>query len=110
MNPRISDNFAFLQGQFPFATDAAHMAEQHVFGDPRASIFHSRRALERLVMRIFRLDASLTRPDDEKLAVFMHDEGFRQAMPEEVWEKANYIRDAGNVAVHRKGNPIERHP
>ena len=105
MNPSLSDNFAFLQGQFPFATDAAHMAEQHVFGDPRASIFHSRRALERLVMRVFRIDASLTRPDDEKLAVFLHDEGFRQVMPEEVWEKANYIREAGNVAVHRKGNP-----
>ena len=105
MNPRISDNFAFLQEQFPFATEAAHMAETHVEGDPRASIFHSRRAVERLVMRVFRIDPALIRPDDEKLSVFMHDPAFREAMGEAVWQKADYIRDAGNVAVHRKSTP-----
>ena len=44
----ISANFAFLKQEFPHAAESASYAERHVYGDPRASCFHARHALERL--------------------------------------------------------------
>ena len=34
-------------------------AERHVYGDPRASCFHARHALERLVKRVYKVDKTL---------------------------------------------------
>ena len=44
----ISANFAFLTQEFPHVAESAGFAEQHVYGDPRASCFHARHALEQL--------------------------------------------------------------
>ena len=55
----ISANFAFLKQEFPHAAESASYAEQHVYGDPRASCFHARHALERLVMRVYKVDKTL---------------------------------------------------
>ena len=44
----ISANFAFLKQEFLHASESATYAEHHVYGDPRASCFHARHALERL--------------------------------------------------------------
>ena len=46
----ISENFAFLKQEFPHAAESASFAERHVYGDPRASCFHARHALERLLI------------------------------------------------------------
>ena len=35
----ISANFAFLTQEFPHVAESAGFAEQHVYGDPRASCF-----------------------------------------------------------------------
>ena len=45
----ISENFTFLKQEFPHAAESATYAERHVYGDPRASCFHARHALQRLV-------------------------------------------------------------
>ena len=52
----ISANFAFLKQEFPHAAESASFAERHVFGDPRASCFHARHALERLLKRVYKVE------------------------------------------------------
>ena len=58
----ISANFAFLKQEFPHAAESASYAERHIYGDPRASCFHARHALERLVKRVYRVEKALDPP------------------------------------------------
>lgn len=101
----FSANFAFLEQEFPFAAESASLAERHVYGDPRASCFHARYALERLVKRVFKVDQSLSPPKVTTLDSYMQEPSFRELVPEPVWQKAEYIRQAGNVAAHAKKTP-----
>ena len=100
-----SANFAFLKQEFPHAAESASYAERHVYSDPRASCFHARHALERLVMRVYKVDKTLTPPKVTNLDGYLSDAAFRELMPEVVWQKAEYIRQAGNAAVHGKKMP-----
>ena len=101
----ISANFAYLEQQFPYAAESASFAERHVYGDPRASCFHARHALERLVMRVYKVDKTLIRPQTATLDNYLKEPAFRDLVPNAVWQKAEYIRKAGNVAVHGKHQP-----
>ena len=101
----ISANFAFLTQEFPHAAESASFAERHVFGDPRASCFHARHALERLVKRVYKVEKMLTPPKVSNLDSYIGDPAFRELVPETVWQKAEYIRQAGNVAVHGNKAP-----
>ena len=101
----ISANFAFLTQEFAHVAESAAYAEKHVYGDPRASCFHARHALERLVTRVFKVESALTPPKVTNLDAYLHDPTFRELVPEAVWQKAEYIRQAGNVAVHGNKTP-----
>ena len=101
----ISANFAFLKQEFPHAAESASHAERHVYGDPRASCFHARHALERLVKRVYKVDKTLNQPKVTNLDAYLSEPGFRAVVPEVVWQKAEYIRLAGNVAVHGNKAP-----
>ena len=101
----ISANFAFLEQEFPHAAESASYAERHVYEDPRASCFHARHALERLVVRIYRVDKTLIPPKVTNLDGYLNEPAFRELVPEVVWRKAEFIRRAGNRAVHRKQRP-----
>ena len=101
----ISANFAFLKQEFPHAAESASYAERHVYGDPRASCFHARHALERLVMRVYRVDKSLSPPKVTNLDGYLNETAFRDLVPEVIWQKAEYIRQVGNVAVHGNKSP-----
>ncbi|MDC0160556.1 DEAD/DEAH box helicase family protein [Gemmatimonadales bacterium] len=100
-----SANFEFLEGQFPFVAESASYAEHHTYGDPRASCFHARHALERLVMRVYKIDKSLTPPKVQQLSAYLDEPEFRALIPEPVWMKIQYIRYQGNRAVHGKKKP-----
>ena len=102
---KISKNFAFLKQEFPHAAESASFAERHVFGDPRASCFHARHALERLLKRIYRVEKILKPPKVTNLDGYISDPAFRELVPNVVWQKAEFIRHAGNVAVHGKRSP-----
>ena len=84
---------------------ARSYAESHVYGDPRASCFHARHALERLVKRVYKVDKTLDPPKVTNLDAYLSEPAFRAVVPEVVWQKAEYIRQAGNVAVHRHKAP-----
>ena len=101
----VSENFAFLKQEFPHAAESASFAERHVFGDPRASCFHARHALERLLKRVYKVEKALKPPKVTNLDSYISDPAFRELVPEVVWQKAEYIRQAGNVAVHGNKSP-----
>ncbi|MDE0000685.1 MAG: DEAD/DEAH box helicase family protein [Rhodospirillaceae bacterium] len=101
----ISANFAFLKQEFPHAAESASYAEHHVYGDPRASCFHARHALERLVKRVYKVEKTLSPPRVTNLDGYLSEPAFRAIVPEVVWQKAEYIRQAGNVAVHGNKTP-----
>ena len=101
----ISANFAFLEQEFPHAAESASYAERHVYGDPRASCFHARHALERLLKRVYKVDKTLSPPKVTNLDSYMTEPAFRELVPEVVWQKAEYIRLAGNEAVHGNKTP-----
>ncbi len=56
----ISANFDFLRQEFFHVAESASYAERQVYVDPRASCFHSRHALERLVTRAYRVNRALS--------------------------------------------------
>ena len=101
----ISANFAFLKQEFPHAAESASYAERHVYGDPRASCFHARHALERLVKRVYKVEKTLNPPKVTNLDAYLSEPAFRALVPEVVLQKAEYIRQAGNVAVHGNKAP-----
>jgi len=101
----ISENFAFLRQEFPFAAESASLAERQIYSDPRASCFHARHALERLVKRVYKVDKTLRSPKVTSLDGYLSEPAFCELLPEVVWQKAEYIRQAGNVAVHAKKTP-----
>ncbi len=106
---KTSANFAFLKQEFPHAAESASYAEHHVYGDPRASCFHARHALERLVKRVYRVEKTLNPPKVTNLDAYLSEPAFRALVPEAVWQKAEYIRQAGNVAVHGNKTPAPEH-
>ncbi|MXW81567.1 MAG: DUF4145 domain-containing protein [Gemmatimonadetes bacterium] len=101
----ISANFDFLRQEFPHVAESASFAERHVFADPRASCFHARHALERLVKRIYRIEKTLEPPRVTNLDSYISDPAFRELLQDVVWRKAEFIRQAGNVAVHGNKSP-----
>ena len=104
----ISANFDFLRREFHYVAESASYAERHVYGDPRASCFHARHALERLVKRVYRADRTLSPPRVQNLNNYLHEPAFRALVPEVVWQKAEFVRQAGNVAVHGKKTPAPK--
>ena len=101
----ISANFAFLKQEFPHVAESASFAERHVYGDPRASCFHARHALERLLKRVYKVEKALTPPKVTNLDGYISEPAFRALVPEVVWQKAEFVRVAGNVAVHGTKTP-----
>ena len=101
----VSANFAFLKQEFPQSAESASNAERHIYGDPRAACFYARHALERLIVRIYRVEQTLDTQKYNTLGGRMHDPDFKDLLPEVVWQKAEYVRDAGNVAAHGKKTP-----
>ena len=102
----ISINFAFLKREFPNVAESASYSERHVYGDPRASCFHARHALERLVKRVYKIEKTLSPPKITNLDAYLSEPAFREIVPEVVWQKAEFVRQAGNAAVHGNKAPM----
>lgn len=101
-----SSNFRFLPNAFKGLSQAAKLAEGHIASDPRAACFHARFALEAAVHWLYRHDASLRMPYDNKLGALLHEPTFMNLLPEAVFQKARVIQKVGNMAVHQT-KPIE---
>ncbi|MGQ7244660.1 DEAD/DEAH box helicase family protein [Salinicola sp. V024] len=93
-------NFAFLPREFSTVAESAIRAEGHIVGDPRASCFHARFALEAAVHWLYRHDAALHMPYDRNLGALLHEPSFQNLLPQPVFQKARVIQKMGNQAVH----------
>lgn len=93
-------NFAFLPGQFEVIAESARKAEGHMLGDPRASCFHARFALENAIHWLYNHDPSLRMPYDQSLGALMHEPSFQNLLPQKVYQKTRVIQKQGNQAVH----------
>lgn len=102
---KLSANFAFLEQEFPHSATSATYAEKLVYLDPRSSCFRSRHALESLVKRIYKVDRTLSPPRVQNLDGYLAEPAFAALVPEAVLQKAQYIRSAGNTAVHGRKAP-----
>ena len=98
----MSSNFSFLPPPFKDLAEASRKAEEQIMGDPRAACFHGRFALEVAVRWLYRYDTSLRMPYDTSLGAMIHDPGFRNLLPEAVFQKARIIQQVGNQAVHEQ--------
>ncbi len=102
-----TSNFTFLPPAFKDLAEASHKAEEQIMGDPRAACFHARFALEAAVRWLYRYDTSLRMPYDTSLGAMIHDPGFRNLLPEAVFQKARIIQQLGNQAVH-EARPVRQ--
>jgi type I restriction enzyme R subunit len=94
-------NFDFLAQPFPSIYEAAAQAEKHLRGDPRASLFYARRSIEQWVEWLYTHETRLRRPPGEaNLAALVGRSDFRSVVPQAIRAKADFIRKAGNQAVH----------
>ncbi len=84
-------NFAFLPTPFEAIAEAAHKAEGHIQGDPRAACFHARFTLEAIVHWLYRHDNSLRMPYDRGLGALLHEPSFQNLVPQPVFQKARAI-------------------
>ena len=98
-------NFDFLGQEFFHAAESAEYAERLVHADPRSACFRARHALERLVARVYSVEAELEPPRVANLDGFLNNPAFQELVPEVVCAKAEYVRLAGNSAVHAKKAP-----
>ena len=83
----VFENFTFLNQEFPHAAESASFAERHVYGDPRASCFRARLALEYLIKRVYKVDKTLSPPKITNLDGYLSEPAFRDLVPEVVWQK-----------------------
>jgi len=96
-------NFDYAREAWPDIATDARKAENYAFGDPRSSLFYSRRALELVVNWLFRAELELHRPYSDDLSSMLHDPAFKRLLGADLLAKANLIRTQGNRAVHRAG-------
>jgi type I restriction enzyme R subunit len=96
----MNSNFAFLPAAFHDLAQAARKAETYIMGDPRVACFHARFALEVAVHWLYRHDNGLRMPYDSNLGAMIHDPGFRNIVPDAVFQKARAIQQIGNQAAH----------
>ncbi len=104
----MNSNFTFLPPAFKDLAEASRKAEEQIMGDSRAACFHARFALEAAVRWLYRYDTSLRMPYDTTLGAMIHDPGFRNLLPEAVFQKARVIQQVGNQAVH-ESRPIRQY-
>lgn len=95
-------NFEFIRTAFPALAKSAMEAERLIFISPPAAIALTRQALEHVVDWLYQYDKRLKRPFDTTLNSLMSDAGFKQTLPEHIWQAMNAVRRVGNKVVHKK--------
>ena len=99
-------NFVFLSAEWPEIFEDATKTEAALRSDPRTACFYGRRTLELVMRWVFKADASLKLPYDDKLSALIHEPTFRATAGEDIFNKARVINRIGNRAVHET-KPID---
>ncbi len=93
-------NFDFLTPEWLDLRKSATKAEASINQDPRASCFHSRRALEVAIQWVYSHDPSVQRPYEDQLSALIHEPSFKRLLSGDLFLKIRSIKDIGNMAVH----------
>jgi type I restriction enzyme, R subunit len=93
-------NFTFLHPEWAELHEPATRAEGLVLVDARGACFYARRTLELAVRWLYKHDAELRMPYDDRLSTLLHEPSFRARVDAAVFPKARVIKDLGNRAVH----------
>lgn len=92
-------NFDVVREEWPEVYEDALKAEAALRSDPRTACFYARRTLEQIVRWVYKADASLKLPYDDKLSALIHEPTFK-ATAGIIFNKARVINRIGNRAVH----------
>ncbi|MEV0049033.1 DEAD/DEAH box helicase family protein [Saccharopolyspora shandongensis] len=104
----MTSNFGFLRAEWQEVHEAARRAEEEALGDPRGSVFYSRRALDLLVQWLYAADSTLREPHKKDLNARTHAPLFMDLVKPRLVEKMDLIRKRGNRAVHSWGQVTSR--
>ena len=99
----MQSNFDFLKNNWSEFYEPAIEAEKNVYTAPRTCAFYSRYTMERIVRWLFGHDSYLKLPYQETLSAMMHEQTFKDNLAPGLFNRINYIRKIGNLAVHDKG-------
>jgi type I restriction enzyme, R subunit len=92
--------FEFLRNEWPTLFDPAAKAESLVYPDSRAACFYTRWVLELAVAWLYKHDATLKLPYQDRLSALIHEPTFRRAVGPAIFAKIKVVKDLGNLAVH----------
>ncbi|MEP6527075.1 MAG: DUF4145 domain-containing protein [Nocardioidaceae bacterium] len=98
-------NFRFLRAEWPSLAQEAARAEHNAYGDPRASCFYARRALELAVNWLYDYDRTLQRPYRDDLSAMLFEPTLGRLVGNTIRAKMDIVRRQGNAAVH-KNRPV----
>lgn len=101
----MTSNFDFVGAGWPQIAPDAFKAERYGIGDPRSSLFYSRRSIELFVKWLYKADASLVMPYKDDLSSLTFEPSFKRLVDQGIRAKIDFIRKASNAAVHRQ-SPI----
>lgn len=96
----MKSNFSFLSAEWKSFFETAQLAEQNAIVAPLYSGMLSRKSLEELVRWMYDHDKDLSLPYDTSLNALIHEQSFKDNIPESLFREINYIRKTGNNAVH----------
>ena len=95
-------NFDFLtkDSQYDSFSSIAVAAEKTLHIDLSTSIINCRRAMEMAVKWMYSVDAFLVMPWQDNLVSLMNTDEFRDIVGDDLWQRMDFIRRAGNNAAH----------
>jgi type I restriction enzyme, R subunit len=96
----MKTNFSFLQDEWKSFAETAVLAEENVFIAPLYSAMLCRKSLEELIRWMYDNDKDLILPYDTTLNALIHEQSFKDNIPEGLFREINLIRKNGNNAAH----------
>jgi len=101
----MATQFSFLASPFAEQHKLVAWAEANALSAPGPAILHARKALESAVKWMYRYDAELRQPYDDKLNALLNEPSFKALGNGQPFHRAKVIQLAGNRAAHESKEP-----
>ena len=93
-------NFNFLKTEWSEIFELVNEAEECVYSKPVFACLNNRKALEKMLIWMFKNDADLVLPYDTSLSSLIHEPTLRNIFDSALFPKMNLIKKLGNIAAH----------
>lgn len=93
-------NFDFLKTEWSEIFELVNEAEECVYSKPVFACLNNRKALEKMLIWMFKNDADLILPYDTSLSSLIHEPTLRNIFDSALFPKMNLIKKLGNIAAH----------